>query len=139
MLEDDEKTSEMGGSTRARATSVESKIGPVTLQSSHYKEQVKTHGCFSTYTTESTIEPIDRPTSSNTVLPLRPCGQVVSEEDHRAAAVAGPPSAITPPLSQQSQAPNASLEEQEWEITKIIRKRRAGKGYEYMVRWRRMI
>ena len=133
MLEDDEQTSEMGGSTRA--TSVDSKISPVTLQSSHHREQVKTHGCLSTYTTEPTIEPIDRPTSHNTVLPQRPCGRVVSEEDHRAAAVAGPPSAITPPLSQQSQAPNASLEEQEWEIQKIIGKRRVEKGYEYMVRW----
>lgn len=120
----------MGGSTRA--TSVDSKIGPVTLQSSHHREQVKTHGCLRTYTTEPTIRPIDRPTSQNTVLPQRPCGRVVSEEDHRAVAVAGPPSAIT---SQQSQAPNASLEEQEWEITKIIGKRRAEKGYEYMVRW----
>jgi len=133
VLEDDEQTSEMGGFTRA--TSVDSKIGPVTLQSSHPREQVKTHGCLSTSTTEPTIEPIDRPTSQNTVLPQRPCGRVVSEEDHGAAAVAGPPSAITPPLSQQSQAPNASLEEQEWEIKKIIGKRRVEKGYEYMVRW----
>lgn len=100
MLEGDKQTSEMGGSTRA--TSVEYKIGPVTLPSSHHKETGKNarlleYLYYRIYT-------------QDTVLPQRPCGRVVSEEYHRAAAVAGPPSAITPPLSQQSQAPNASLE-----------------------------
>ncbi len=39
-------------------------------------------------------------------------------------------------LVAQSPAHNAELEEQEWEITKIVGKRRVGKVYEYKVRWR---
>ncbi len=45
--------------------------------------------------------------------------------------IANPASVTTPPLSAQSQAQNTALEEQEWEITKIVGKRRVGRGYEF--------
>ncbi len=50
--------------------------------------------------------------------------------------VASPPSAGSPPPSQQSKARIYVLEEKEWEIKKILGKRRVGKGYEYGVRWK---
>ncbi len=115
---------------------MESKISPAAFQSSPPREQAEAHGCLSTHTTEPTTEPIDRPTSLSAALPQHPRGRVIGEDDHGVAAVASPPSAITPPLSPQSHAQNAALEEQEWEITKIVGKRRAGKGCEYKVRWR---
>lgn len=124
--DDDEKPGENGGSTRA--TSVESKIGP--------NEQAEAHGCLSIQNTEPIAEPIDRPTSPGPALPQHLCKRIVGEDDHGAAVVASPPSAITSPLSPQSQAQNTALEEQEWEITEIVGKRRAGKGYEYRVRWK---
>lgn len=49
--------------------------------------------------------------------------------------VAGPPSAITPPLSQQPQGQGDSgSEDDEWEIVRIVGKRRTSRGDEYMVR-----
>ena len=110
---------------------MESKIGPATLQSPRPRKQAETHDCLSIHTAEPTNERICRPTSPSA---QHPFGGVIGEEDHGAAAVASPPSAITPPLSPHAQ--NAALEEQEWEISKIVGKRRAGKGYEYKVRWR---
>lgn len=65
-----------------------------------------------------------------------PCKRIVGEDDHGAAAVTSPPSATPPPLSPQSPASKNVLEEQEWEISKIIGKRRAGRDCEYKVRWR---
>jgi len=132
--DDDEKPDETGGFTRA--TSVEPKIGPATLQSSPLREQTEAHGYLGTYTTKFTTEPIDRPISPSAALPQYPCGRVVSEDDHRAAAVASPPSAITPPLPRQSEARTPALEQDEWEFRKIVGKRRVGKGYEYKVRWK---
>ncbi len=91
---------------------------------------------MSTHTSEPTTEPIDRQTSPSAALTQHLCERLVGEDDYGAAAVASPPSAIALLFSLQSQAPNTALEEQEWEITKIVGKRRAGKGYEYKVRWR---
>ena len=65
-MEDDEKTGETGASTRA--TSVETKIGTLHLQSSHPREQTKTHGYLGPPNTEPTPSSIDRPISSSVVL-----------------------------------------------------------------------
>lgn len=50
--DDDEKTGETGASIRA--TSVESEIDIIHLQSSHPKEQPKTRSCISPSTTKPT-------------------------------------------------------------------------------------
>ena len=134
MGDDDKNPGETGRSTKA--TSVESKMGPATLQGPRPREQADTHGCLSTHTTEATAEPIDCSTSPSAPLHQHPCGRFVGEDDSGAGVVASPPSPITPPLSPQSQAQNTALEEQEWEITKIVSKRRAGKGFEYKVHWK---
>jgi len=91
---------------------------------------------LSTHTAEPSTEPIDRQTSPSAALPQHLYGQIVGEDDHRAAVVAIPPSASAPLLSQQSKAGPLVPEEDEWEIRKIVCKRRAGKGYEYKVRWK---
>ena len=59
MVEDDEKkTGEAGGSTRA--TSIESKIGTVYLQSSLPREQPKIHGYLSPNTILPTTSSLNR-------------------------------------------------------------------------------
>ncbi len=118
---------------------MESKIGPAALQSFPPREQAKTHGCLNPHATEPTTEPIDRPTSPSTALPQHPGGRVVGEDDHRAAAAASPPNAITPPLPQQSQGQGGSVSDKEdgkWEIVRIVTKRRRRGGDEYKVRWK---
>ena len=63
---------------------------------------------------------------------------VVDADDRGAVAVAASPSANPPPLSQPSPAPVPALEEgeDEWEIRKIVSKRRGKRGYEFRVRWK---
>lgn len=80
-------------------------------------------------TPDPPVEPLDRPTSPDVALPQHLDGRVVGEDEHGAAAVASPPSARTPLLRQQSEASSSVLEEGEWEIRKIVSKRRAGKSY----------
>lgn len=46
---------------------------------------------------------------------------------------ANPPSASTP---EQFEGGSIVLEAEKWEITMVAGKRRAGKGYEYQVRWK---
>lgn len=123
MLEDkDEKPCETGGLTDA--TSVKSEIGSTPPPSSYPEAKPKTPGCsLDTSTTpDPPTEPSNRPASLCAALPQYPYGRVVGEDDH-AAAVISPPSATTPPLSQQSQAQNVALKEQEWEIRRIVGKR----------------
>lgn len=115
---------------------MESKIDPITLQSSPLREQAEAHGCSSTHATEPTTAPIDRPTSPSASLPQLPCGRVVGEDDCRGAAAVSPPSIITPPLPQQSEARTSILEQDEWEILRIVGKRRLGKAMKYRVRWK---
>lgn len=104
---------------------MKSKLRPATLQGSPLREQAEVHGCSNSLvtepTTELTTEPIDRRTSSNTFIPQHSCRRVVGEEDHRAEAAASPPGA------------RASTRKK---IRKICGKRRAGKGYEYKMRWK---
>ncbi len=113
---------------------MEFKIGPATLQNLRPGKQAEIHGGLSTHTSKPTTEPIDRPTSPSAALPQYPYGRVIGEDDHGAVVVASPPSANIAPLSPHAQ--DAALQEQEWEITDIVGKRRSGKGYEYKVRWR---
>ena len=131
---------------------MESKIGPAALQNSHRREQAKAHDCLSTSALEYlcfepiielTTEPNDRPTSPSAALPQRPCGWIIGEEDHGGAAAARPPRPVTPPLSQQSPGKGGSAlikeeedHDDEWEVLRIIGKRRTNKGDEYMVRWK---
>ena len=132
MEDDDEKTGETGASTRA--TSVESEIDTLHLQSSHPKEQPKTRSCMSPPTTEPTPTPINRPISSSVAL-CRDLGG-----DGGITATVYPPHAITlpPPLVERPQDQGGSaLNEEEWEIVRIVGKRRRGKGYEYKVCWKK--
>ena len=103
MEDDEEKTGETDGSTRA--TSIESEIGTVHLQSSHPREQPKTHGCLSPTTTEPTTSPFDHPTSPSVALSRDPVEQVIRGGDRGTAATIYPPHAITvtSPLLEQSQ------------------------------------
>ena len=51
-----------------------------------------------------------------------------------------PPHVITvpPPLTKRPQDQGGSaLDEEEWEIVRIVGKRRRGKGYEYQVCWKK--
>ena len=120
---------------------MESKLGPATPQDPPPPEQAETQAGLSTCTSEPTTAPVDRPTSPDTALPQQLYTRTVREDDRAAAVVANPPSASPPPPSQlfpapaPAPAPTPALEE-EWEIQKIIEKRRAGKGYEYKVRWK---
>ena len=140
--ENDEKTGELDASTRA--TSVESEIGTVHLQSSHPRKQPKTHGCLNPSTTGSTTEPTtspyDRPISSSIALSHGRIQQAIRGGDPGAAVTVHPPHAITvtQPLPEQPQHPGSSaLGEEEWEIARIVGKRRRGKGYEYKVCWKK--
>jgi hypothetical protein len=122
--------------TSTRATSAELETETAHLLSSHSREELKTLGCLDASSIpEPPIEPLDRSASTNVAPPQYLCARVSSEDDHAAAAVASPPSASTPPSPQQSQARTSILEEEEWEIRRIVGKRRAGKGYKYRVRW----
>jgi len=148
--DDEEKTGETGGSTRA--TSVESEISTIHLQSSHPREQPKTHGCLSPTTAESTTtpttepitepttSPIDRPASPRVALPQDRGTQAVPGDDHGATATVDPlgVAAAIPVSHEQPQDQGGSaLDEEEWEIVRIVGKRRRGKGYEYKVCWKK--
>ncbi|KAK3174026.1 hypothetical protein OEA41_001270 [Lepraria neglecta] len=95
--DDDEKTGESSASTRA--TSVDSEIGTVLLQSSHPRGLSKAQGCLSPPTTEPTPSPFDHPISSNAVISRDRVRHATLGGD-RGIAVTGYPSyAITVPLS----------------------------------------
>lgn len=81
-------------------------------------------------------DPLDRPPSSDVAQPQQHSGRVVREDDHGADPVAGPPNATNPPPPQQGKAITPALALDEWEVKKIVDKRRVGKGYEYKVRWK---
>jgi len=140
--DDEEKIGETGGSTRA--TSIESEISTIRLQSSHPREQPKTHGCLSPPTTnEPTTEsnnelitsPIDRPISPSVALSQDRGTQAVHRDDHGAIATIYPlgVAAATPLSQEQPQDQGVSALDKEWEIARIVGKRRRGKGYEYKV------
>jgi len=123
--DDGGKTGESGASTRA--TSVEPEIGTAHLLSSHPREELKTLGGLDALTTpDPPVEPLHRPTSLDVAPPQHSDQLIVGEQDNGAPAVASPPRVSTPPPLQQSEAAPLVLREEEWEIRKIIGKRRAG-------------
>ncbi len=128
-------TGESGDSTRA--ASVEPETETAHLLIFYPIKKPKTLGCLDTPITPNTpVEAVDRPTSLDVALPQHLDGRVIVEDEHGTAVVANPLSASTPPLSKPSGAGPLVLEEEEWEIRNIVGKRRAGKGYEYRVRWK---
>lgn len=119
---------------------MKSKISTAHLQSSHSREQPKTPGCLSPTTTEPTTSPFDSPISPSVALSRHSVEQAIRGGDGGAAATFYPPHAITatPPLIEQHQDQGGSaLNEEEWEIVRIVGKRRRGKDYEYKVCWKR--
>ncbi len=140
--DDDEKTGETDPSTRA--TSVESEIDTIHLQSSHPRKQPKTHSCLSPSTTgpttEPTTSPFDPPISPSIALSHDRIEQAIRGGDRGAVMTVYPPHAITvtPPLPEQPQDQGSSaLDKEEWEIVRIVGKRQRGKGYEYEVCWKK--
>ena len=136
MIEDDGgKTSDSAASTRA--TTAEREIENAHLLSSPPREELKTHDLADALTApDPSVEPLDRLTSPDVPPPQHPNRRVGGEDEHGAPAAASLPTASISLLPQQSEARSSVLEEEEWEIRKIIGKRRAGKGYEYKVRWK---
>ena len=119
---------------------MESEVGTVLvhLQSSHLREQPMTHGCLSPTTTETTASPCDYPISPSVALSRGPVEQAIRGGDRGAAATVHPPHTITvtSPLPEQPQDQGASvLNEVEWEIVRIVGKRRRGKD---KVCWKRV-
>ena len=134
MIEDDEKTGKTSASTRA--TSVESEIDTIHLQSSHPRKQQKTHICLSPPTTEPTPFPIDCLISSSVALCRDQVEQATYKGDGGITTTVYPPHAITvpPPLAERHQDQGGSaLDEEEWEIVRIVGSRQRGKGYKYKV------
>jgi len=84
------------------------------------------HGCLNARTTTSpTTSPVDRPTS--------PGAQTVRGGDHGAAVIICPYSvtAATSLFPERLQGQrDSALDEEEWEIVKIVGKRRTRSGYE---------
>ena len=78
MEDDEEKTDESGDSTRA--TSMESKIDTIYLQSSHSKKQSMTQGFLSPINVP-TASPLDWPTFLNVLSPRDPVEQTTRGGD----------------------------------------------------------
>ncbi|KAL2049613.1 hypothetical protein ABVK25_010073 [Lepraria finkii] len=126
---------------------MESEISAIHLQKHTLREQPKTHGCLSPITepttqpiTEPTTSPVDRPISPSIALYRDPVEQAIRGGDRKAAPTIYPLHAIavTPPLPEQPQDQrDSALDEEEWEIVRIVSKRRRGKGNEYKVYWKR--
>ena len=111
------------------------------------------HGCLSPPTptepttepttepiTEPTTSPIDRPISPSVVLPQDRGTQAVHRGNHGATATVDPlgvAAAILLSYEQPQDQGGSALDEEEWEIVRIIGKRRRGKGYEYKVCWKK--
>jgi hypothetical protein len=89
---------------------------------------------------EPIISPFDSLVSPSVALFHHPIEQTIRGGDGEAATTFFPPHVIitTPPLLEQHQDQEGStLNEEEWEIVRIVGKRRRGKGYEYKVCWKR--
>ncbi len=96
---------------------MKSEIDTVHLQSSHPREQPKTHACLSPPTTEPTTSPFDRPISPNVAPSRDRVEQVIRESDREAAATVHPLHAIIviPPLLEQPQDRKGStLDKEKW-------------------------
>lgn len=134
----DEKTDEINASTKV--TSVKSEINTIHPQSSHPGKQPKIHDCLSSSTTEPTTEPttspFDCPISPSIALSHDRIEQAIREGDRGIAATIYSLHAITvlPSLAERPQNQEAlTLNEEKWEIVKIIDKRRTRKGDKYKI------
>jgi len=118
---------------------VESEIDNVHLQSSPRREQPKTQGCLSLTITEPTTSPFDRLISPSVALSRDPVERTIcgGNRETTPTVYALSVTAATPPSSEQSQDQGGSvLDKEDWEIVKILGKRRIGKSNEYKVRWK---
>lgn len=97
MEDNDEKTGETGASIRA--TSVESEIDIIHLQSSHPKEQPKTRSCMSPPITKPTPTPINRSISSSVALRRDRVEQAICRGDCGITTTVHPSHTIIVPLS----------------------------------------
>ena len=104
---------------------------PILLPPPHPDRRV----AFYLPTDEPISEPTDCPPYPSTPAPVERDTPAGCDEGGPAVAIAGPPSASPPSLPRSSPAQTAPLEEEEWEIKRIIDKRRKGRRYEYRVRW----
>ncbi len=124
-------------SASAKAVSVEPQMEPARTLSSHEKEQPKAlDGVDALTAHKPPTEPLDPPASPDGALPQNLYRRVVGEVDHGAETVASPPSANAPWLHQQSESGASPIEQEEWEVKRIVDRRRMGKGFQYRVRWK---
>ena len=137
MLVDDSVIADESGAFAKATISGERGTGETHLLSSHPREEPKTlEGVDPPTAPKPLTETPDRPTSPDRALPQHPCGQVVREDDRGAEPVASPPSAAIPPFPEESEARIPALEQEEWEVSRIVGRRRVGKVVEYKVRWK---
>ncbi len=123
-------------------TSIESEVGLAHSLSSHPKEDQKTSGCLDARTiSEPPSQPLDRSTFPDMALIQHRHRGSVRKDNHGAAAVASTPTAVSPPFPQQPQGQDDSVSDEEgddeWEIARIVGRRRTRKGIEYELDWRR--
>ncbi len=111
------------------------------VPSSQLRKQPKTHDYLNGRTiNEPIILPLDRPTLPSVTLSRDLHRQTIRGGDC-GAGVAAHPYSITAVTSRfperlQGQRHSALDGEKEWEIMKIVGKRRTRSGYEYNVRWK---
>ena len=140
MLEDDGKLCEAGAFIKATGVEPETAITP--LHSSHPREDPKTlDDLDASIIPESPTEPLDRLTTPDVALIPHSHRESVHEDNYGAAAVASTPTAISPPFPQQPQGQDHSASDEEgnneWEIARIVGRRRTRKGIEYELDWRK--
>lgn len=81
-------------------------------------------------------DPLDRPSSSDAAGTQQHSRRVVHEDYRGVDPVASPPNVTTPPPPQQGKARTPAFALDEWEVKKIVDKRRVGKSYKYKMRWK---
>lgn len=135
-------------SAPVKATGMDPETGATLSLGSHPREQQETLECLGAppdtalpAAPHSPIQLLDPPTSPDEARPPHASPGVVCEGDQGAAPVADLPvadfpSTTSPPPPQQSEASTPLCEQDEWEVRRIVGKRRTEMGYEYKVRWR---
>lgn len=141
MKNDEEKTSETDDSIKITSM----KIDIIHLKSFHSREQSKTYDCLSSAAIiesfiESLINFFHRLISLSVALFCDSVEQTISENDREAATIIHFSYIITVSLSLLEQHQNQedlALHEKEWEIVRIVDKRRREKNYEYKMCWKK--
>ncbi len=119
MLKDDGVIADERG-VFTKATSTGPEIGPARTLSSHMRARgLRLRGC------PCLSRPVAAPASMW-------AGR--GEDDHRAETVASPLRVPTPLLSKQFGTGASLLDQEEWEVKKMIDRRRMEKSYQYRVR-----